>query len=209
MQSADNYCIKDDYTPHSNPAMVKFFDDHSDHFGGDSVNSCAMYAYARQLAQSCGYKRILDVGCGTGRRIAKYFYDFETVGYDVTRIINFANQYYPTRLWRVCDFQQPVLEEFDLVICINLIHHLHQPNDLMQWLSQIKCKKILLSTCDREEFERMRMRLDLGPPRSEYNFREWSFSELAQYVGRWFKIEQQFYSKPKFNQIIVCTAKVI
>lgn len=207
--AVDTYEIRSDYTAHTNPRMVKFFDDHADHFGGPNVNSCPMYEYASKLAKTKKYGRILDVGCGTGRRIAKYFSDCITIGYDVERIVEYANQYYPTRIWRVCDdFATPPIEEFDLVVCINLIHHLPDPNKLMHWLAAVKCKKIIISTCDREVFERQRMRIDLGPPMSQYNFREWSFSELENYVKRWFVVEEHFYSKPNFNQVIVCKNEV-
>jgi SAM-dependent methyltransferase len=129
------------------------------------------------------------------------------VGYDVPRIVDFANKYYPDKIWRVTDFKVSPTEEFDLVVCINLIHHLYDPNELMNWLAQIKFKKLVLSTCDREAFEKMRQRIDIGPPMSEYNFREWSYSELENYAKRWFVVEQHFYSEPSFNQVLVCRKK--
>lgn len=202
----DKYCIKNDYQAHSK--VYKAFDDLGSHSSGDTNE--AVYLYARKLALNHNYTRILDVGCGTGRQIVVNLNEFDTIGYDVPHIIEFAKKYAPNKCWRICDFNNPVApptEEFDLVICHRVLHHLVEPDNLMRWLSQVKCKKIIISTSDRNEFEKIRQRLDFGPPISEFNVREWGFEEFKNYAAQWFIVDRHFRSSPSYTQVVECHLK--
>jgi SAM-dependent methyltransferase len=74
--SRQSYFIHDGYRIRGD---ALFFDDtpYKDEF------QRPVYEYARQIADERGYKKILDLGCGSGFKLLKYFSDFHTVGVDL------------------------------------------------------------------------------------------------------------------------------
>lgn len=198
---SERYNIKKGYTSRSS---YHHFDDTkcTDEFQNE------VYQMAKVLSIKQGYTRILDIGCGSGYKLIKYFDSSDTVGSEIEPTLSFLKKKYPHRKWMLSDFSKRFDKPVDLVICSDVIEHLIDPNQLLDWISKVRCKKIILSTPDRYELERRRGKVDSGPPRNKAHIREWGFDEFERYVSRWFNIEDHLdMTNQKKCQLIICSKR--
>ena len=93
-----------------------------------------------------------------------------------------------------------------IVICADVIEHVLDPVELMNYIVALSLRWIVLSTPDRNlMYERFSPDL-LGPPRNPHHIREWSFEEFNEFVGRFMKIESHVISnRDQATQMIVAT----
>lgn len=193
----DNYNIHNGYKSRSN---IKFLntEERTDEYQND------VYELAHNIAKNNNYKTIVDFGCGSAFKLFKYFNDFKKIGYDLEETINFLKTKYPNEDWRVSDFSKPILEEVDLLICADVIEHLINPNELINWLLKSNIKKYVISTPDRNLIARNNENYHMGPPWNEHHIREWSFNEFNNYIGRYFKIIDHISRPHEVGQVIIC-----
>lgn len=140
-----------------------------------------VYKYAESLAKENNFKKIIDVGCGSGYKLIKNFasnYDF--IGMDIRETYNYLIETYPEYDWldgEKADFSKL---EADLVICADVIEHVKDPNELLSKIKSISGVKIIvLSTPDRLL---ARGWYDYGPPKNYTHIREWNGKEFAKYI---------------------------
>lgn len=177
-RTRDRYCIRAFYRPRQDYI----------HFNGTSYTDeyqNEIYAATKRFADSNDCSRILDVGCGSGFKLLKYYNDFDFLGLEIPPNLDFLEKKYPDRRWARCDFASPPKEAFDLAICVDVIEHLVDPDELMMFLSQIEWKYIFLSTPDRD---RLGIENRIGPPANKYHMREWSQKEFIDYVSLFFNV---------------------
>ena len=94
-------------------------------------------------------RSFVDVGCGSGFKLIKYFSEFDTVGLDTGRTVKWLQKRYPVRRWQVSVLEEVFTKSADVVICADVIEHIPNPDLLMNFLSSIKTPKIFLSTPER------------------------------------------------------------
>lgn len=175
-----NYCIKTDYISRKE---IHYFNAASRKDEKDLVFQKEVYERGKELADQDNLKSVLDVGCGSGFKLVKYFESCETVGTDLENTVNTLKTKYPDRRWEISDFNKKIEEEFDLVIAADIIEHLLDPDDLMLFLKNINCKYIIISTPERDKGT---LGID-GPPHNFYHIREWNFLEFENYVRTFFE----------------------
>jgi len=190
---------------------VKYFDDTSN----DDEFQREVYQKARELAFQHGYMRILDIGCGSAYKLKTYFEGFKTFGVDMPQTVKWLREKYPTDNWLSLDLNQEnlpseLIQEFDLVICSDVIEHLIDPDKLIKILQQLTYKHLVISTPDRFLIEQ-RGGSRLGPPMNPCHIREWNCRELARYLeNTGFTIEQHYISNTdQATQVAVCTRRLI
>jgi 2-polyprenyl-3-methyl-5-hydroxy-6-metoxy-1,4-benzoquinol methylase len=144
-----------------------------------------VYKYALQVCNDKKYKKVIDIGTGSGINLIRFFNEFETIGYDLPGNVDWLKQKYPTKDWRLSDFTK-TLESSDLIICADVIEHILEPNSLLEWMKDTS-KDIIISTPNRDMLKNQD-----GPPTNKYHIREWSFEEFEQYISRHFKIEKHW-----------------
>jgi SAM-dependent methyltransferase len=172
----------------------------------DTVNTDAwqleVYQVAREFADLNHLRSVLDIGCGSGHKLLKFFGGFQTVGTDVPSTAAWLRRAHPDRTWQVSDFSEPFGRSVDLIIAADVIEHLADPDALMRFVASIDSKMIVLSTPDRNL---NRAAPYLGPPDNPYHVREWSFAEFDRYVSEFFTIREHFISNPaQCTQCVVC-----
>jgi hypothetical protein len=148
-----------------------------------------VYQYARQVADRDELKSVCDVGCGSGFKLVTNFYDLNTIGLEVPKIVQWLRKRWPGRRWQDCDFQNPPLFAPDLVMCSDVIEHLLEPNELLDFIKRLKAKSIILSTPERDQL--CNGTYD-GPPHNVHHVREWNFAEFSAYIASWFHIREHF-----------------
>ncbi|MFX8441102.1 hypothetical protein ABTL81_19185, partial [Acinetobacter baumannii] len=64
-----------------------------------------VYAEARVVADQCGIRRIVDVGCGNGEKLIHFFpsEQFQTTGLDFHGSLALASGTFPSANWVECD----------------------------------------------------------------------------------------------------------
>lgn len=180
--AAENFFIKPDYTARDTGS---YFEDSLANRTG-ITHQPDVYALARYLAHRFGCTHILDIGCGQGRKLAKFHPEFKITGIDFGSNIDYCRSHYAFGQWLSYDLElqhheilpQEILEK-TLVICSDVIEHLIDPSGLLNTLAQ--CLKhapvAILSTPERDL---VRGSNDPGPPANPAHVREWNLVEFSQ-----------------------------
>jgi len=142
-----------------------------------------VYQFARYLAERAGIGRIVDIGCGSGRKLLSFTGSQELVGIDTAQNLAFFRDVVPTAQAIEADLEQGLpakareLSEDAIVVCADVLEHLMSPDRLLTDLSALTqtAPFILLSTPDRV---RARGVGDFGPPGNEAHVREWTIDEF-------------------------------
>ena len=184
------FFIKDDYIENE----VSFTKDevsNSLYWSKERVDSsryyqAGVYRIALKLLQEYNLKSIIDVGCGSGRKLKKLNNAFPNVlitGVDQEEVIKFCRASYDFGSWLVDDFENPKLKtdtKADLVICSDVIEHVKNPDVLLEYV-KTRTKSnfyILLSTPDRDV---LRGKNCLHSP-NKHHIREWNAKEFDQFI---------------------------
>jgi len=174
-----SYFIKPEYYHRDH---IVFFDDttNTDNYQNE------IYRYAKEIFVKNNYNKVLDIGCGSGFKLVKYFNENESVGSDLQPTVNFLRQKYPTRRWETYDFNAVVTDPFDLVLCVDVIEHVLDPDVLVKFIQNLNFKKAIISTPERDRMGHHTHRN--GPPINPCHVREWNYSEFFNYMSSNFKV---------------------
>lgn len=178
------YCIHDSYQHRSEP---QYFDA----TGSTDDWQSEVYRFAREIAGQYGLKSVLDIGCGSGYKLLKYFRGSTTIGTDVAETCAVLRKRHPDRQWLVSDFASTCVPQAELVIASDVIEHVPDPDMLLQYIVRIAPRFVVLSTPDRNL---LRFGTHNGPPLNPTHLREWSMPELHAYLSGFFEIEEHFIS---------------
>ncbi len=179
----------------------RYFDDtrYTDEFQNE------VYALARDYCESHRCRTILDIGCGSGFKLMKYFSAYDTIGIDVPRTVSFLREKYPSRLWLSSDEITSVQKSIDMVVCADVIEHVPDPDHLLKTILSFSPKTVIISTPDRK----LRDLSDyFGPPGNSTHLREWTFHEFAEYLAEYFEIiRHEISNYAECTQVVVCKPK--
>jgi glycosyltransferase involved in cell wall biosynthesis/SAM-dependent methyltransferase len=150
----------------------------------DDRNQVPVYRWAAQLARDPRHHPVVDIGCGSGRKLVRHVgaVTDQHVGVDQPSGIALARSHAPDSRWVEGDLDDD--RTWDqvrslgpgLVICSDVIEHVADPRALLSRLRDLAAgAPILLSTPDRSRLEGVD---PLGPPRNPAHVREWTPDEL-------------------------------
>lgn len=148
-----------------------------------------VYDLAGALASMLGVKKIFDVGCGMGHKLAALRErGFEVIGLDYGANLSAARQllygsWHEVNFERFDASQYERLADAAVIICADVIEHLIDPTCLVAalrgWLAVSPVA--LLSTPERVLCWGAAHR---GPPPNTAHIREWTRVELVEYLTR-------------------------
>jgi len=206
---SDNYFIKEGYIPQdknytlSEESEEKYWTEERiklSHYFQYSV-----YDLARRKIKELKLKSVLDVGCGCGTKLYKLIYPLTTdiTGIDQKHAIDICKRIFENKgVFLKANLEKTDLQlkrKYDLIICSDVIEHLIEPNNILEFIRTHSHEKtiILLSTPERDN---LRGKDCLRSNKPEH-VREWNKSEFAQYIeSRGFKIILHKLIAPmKFN----------
>ncbi|PKN03727.1 hypothetical protein CVU75_00835 [Candidatus Dependentiae bacterium HGW-Dependentiae-1] len=199
------YFIKKDYVAREE---YVYYDDTANR--DECQEEVYVAAFDLFLKERC--RVVVDVGCGSAFKLMKYFKDYQTIGFDVSQTLPFLKSQYPERQWYLSDFSmtQMNLPEIDLIICADVIEHLLDPDQLLNWIRKLNFKYLVISTPDRELLPGVQGNKQCltGPPQNPKHIREWSFGEFERYMAQYFDVVARFHTKKEWwGQVIVATKK--
>jgi SAM-dependent methyltransferase len=144
------------------------------------------YKFARAVAEGAAADTIVDLGCGVGTKLNRFFSGFTRVGVDQASAVEVAEQLYPGTHYYADNLDAPELDlkrllgDIDLLICSDVIEHLEQPDKLLEYIrAQVTpSSTVVLTTPDRVSLH--------GPeavrPVNPAHIREWARDEFCSFV---------------------------
>jgi SAM-dependent methyltransferase len=203
---SDKYCIPIKYTINANP---KHYIDlkETDKYQKE------VYVYAKNLMEAKKLRDVTDVGCGSGYKLIHYLGGFNTVGIETEPCISFLRKTYPANVWLDSGESEKSFKSYDihtdLVICSDVIEHIINPDDLIEFLLSLDTKYYILSTPCRDILVKYANYDPLGPPKNACHVREWTMEEFKQYIAKKFTIlESKYATNQKECQFHLLTKKI-
>jgi SAM-dependent methyltransferase len=181
-----DYCIKDGYehrvanaTLEQNPGDYwrdrrMLLSRHAQH---------AVYSRAARLITERGLTTVIDVGCGLAHKLMDQIAPLAQVtGIDQPTAVEIAKQIHPKGRFVSDNFEEATssLGTFDLVLCVDVIEHMHNPDVLLNYLAA-RCHKgsyVVVSTPERDV---RRGKSNMKSTRPEH-VREWNRDEFRRYL---------------------------
>lgn len=198
LQPEQLYCIKAGY--HEADA-IESFDDRAN----TDQWQLEVYKSAYSLSKKIDGKSVIDVGCGSAFKLLNLFNDLETTGIELKDVYDWLLASYPLKKWMAFENTDPGRLHADLIICSDVIEHIKNPDELMDFLKKINFRFLVLSTPERNS---VRGKKDFGPPENTSHYREWNAGEFREYVSQWFAVHEQIISNDKsVSQILFCSKK--
>lgn len=205
----DKYCKPINYKIRSNNTH---FDD-SKHNATNDKWQKEVYIYASQIMEQMGFNKIIDIGCGSGYKLIKYLGKYETIGYETEPCISFLRKTYPNNKWinsgePSTSFNNDGDKQCDLIISSDVIEHILDPDELINYMKSFSCNYFLISTPCLEVLIKHFGRTRYDPPQNSAHVREWTFDEFKMYLSKHFKILESYLGKKqKECQWHLCTRK--
>ena len=164
-----------------------------------------VYLHALGLMKKHDFKKVIDIGCGSGYKLMHYLHEYKTLGLELKENLKFLRKKYPERKWALSDFDSEKKFKADVVICSDVIEHLVDPNLLIDFIKRISFKYLVISTPDRELVYEESSEFRDGPPRNPAHVREWNFKEFAEYISSHFEvIDHRVTNLKQSTQMIIC-----
>lgn len=156
-----------------------------------AIHQFAVYKWALKIIQQNGIRAVFDVGCGFAPKLAwldSQCKGVEFWGIDQPNAIELCKQHYNFGHWLGVDFEKsPVAPPVraGLSICSDVIEHVVNPDQLLEYLKKITAGYILISTPERDL---LRGRNCTSSP-NPFHIREWNRDEFSKYIrSRGFEI---------------------
>ena len=182
------------------------------HHYSDSVDSewqLEVYLYALGLMKKNGYRSIVDLGCGAGNKLITYFEDYDTLGLELPINVEILRKRYPERKWEVCDLSVKPSITTDVIVCADVIEHLVDPDQLLEYLKNVSFQYLVISTPDRYLVYRPWQKGYFGPPKNKAHVREWSFREFGEYIAAHFEIvDHRISDMRQCTQMVICRPQI-
>jgi len=192
-----NFFIKENYT--SRNEYIHYNDQNE-----EDTWQLEIYLHALGLMKKDSLQKVIDIGCGSGYKLVTYLGEYETIGLELDENLDFLNEKYPNKKWMESDFNLKGLKT-DVLICSDVIEHLVNPNELIDFIKNIDFEYLVLSTPDRDlVYPKGSEYLD-GPPRNKAHQREWNFDEFKEYISHFFNvIDHRVTNLHQATQMIIC-----
>ena len=191
------YCIKAGYQ--SNLAPASFDEDGSVYWTPQRVTASLafqfhVYQTAQRLMRERSFRTVLEVGCGPAAKTRQILAPAarRIVLVDQPSVERMATRMLPQAEYIATNLERPSFpgdEQFDLVLCADVIEHLLDPDPcLLMMREHLQPQGLLvLSTPDRDV---LRGRNCMASPKRDH-VREWNRTEFAEFVvSRGFDIVQ-------------------
>jgi len=203
----DKYCKPIAYKIRPNN---KHFDDSKNH--NDKWQK-EVYVYANEVMKKYDFKKIIDIGCGSGYKLIKYLGEYETIGYETEPSISFLRKTYPDNKWinsgePSSSFNNDSDKKCDLIMSSDVIEHILDPDELINYMKTFSCNHFLISTPCLEVLIKHFGYKRYEPPKNVAHVREWTFDEFKMYLSKHFQILESFLGKTQIEcQWHLCTRK--
>ena len=194
----NNYCIDPSYQSRTE---YHHYDDQDE----EDQWQLEVYLHALGLMKKYQLGSVIDIGCGSAFKLVTYLGEYSTFGIELPANVEFLRQKYPDREWIESDISTNSSLIADVVICSDVIEHLVDPDELLNYIKTISFRYLVLSTPDRGLIHKPGTKSYFGPPRNPTHIREWTFAEFKEYISKHFNvIDHRVTNLEQFTQMIIC-----
>jgi SAM-dependent methyltransferase len=183
---AETFFIRPDY--HARTTPVYFSDDPEQRVG--LVWQPDVYVAAARVAQECGARRLVDIGCGDGQKLMQFRTSFDLFGIDFGDNIAACRSRYDSGTWIEHDLDSegalPIPRDDGrrtVLICSDVIEHVVHPDRLLLGLRQALDAEACALVISTPERELSRGSHHLGPPQNPAHVREWTLEEFGAFLA--------------------------
>jgi len=163
-----------------------------------------VYEFCYNFMKSNNFLTVVDVGCGSGYKLVNVLGEYNTIGIETEPCYSILQSKYPTKKWLKSgepekDFLQYDIQNIDVVICSDVIEHIINPDNLVDYLLSLNSKYYIISTpcrnilCNHPKFSKSYKKSWNGPPLNICHVREWTMDEFKQYISNKFTIVSSHY----------------
>lgn len=180
-----NFELPPDYIARS---TINYFDD-STYLTADIVYQPEVYDIADYLIRATGRTTVIDIGCGSGRKLRAVNAD-RHIGIDFGSNIELCRSTYGAwGEWHEADFSRKdcldlasFASSAAVVVCADVVEHVLDPRLLVDLLAACHARGaiVLTSTPDRV---RVRGVNHKGPPPNRSHIREWAMEEYVRFLA--------------------------
>lgn len=174
----NKYCIHDGY--HHRDKITHYDDRKNTDFWQK-----ATYETALKIAEENKFKKILDIGTGSAYKLIKYFDKYDTLGLELEPSLSYIKEKYPDKRFAESNLYGNINEKFDIAICSDVIEHISNPDDMIEFFKRIDCQYLVISTPARDYGIDT---ISNGPPINRCHHREWNMEEFYNYMTRHFNV---------------------
>lgn len=179
---AANYYIHPDVPPRLCPEPDGPFRNPDGQFG-------EVYRFAAKVAKLHQLQSVLDLGCGSGKKLLKYFPELTTTGWEHPATVARLQAKYPHRRWQAFNFGLSHPDPAQLVIACDVIEHLLNPDAMLTCIQRVNPTFAVIATPDRQQLP---YAPHLAPPLNPTHVREWNRPEFHRYVSDFFDVVEHF-----------------
>jgi len=167
-----------------------------------------VYLHALGLMKKHQLQSVVDIGCGSGYKLVTYLGEYDTLGLELPENVELLHKKYPDRKWELSDFGVDPKINTDLLVCSDVIEHIVDPDDLLDYIKRMEFQYLILSTPERNLLYKPWSRSNWGPPSNKAHIREWNFKELGDYISQHFNvIDHRVTNMHQATQMIICQKK--
>lgn len=202
MNQNEKYCIRRDYQPNKSNLTLENSDVvfwNEARIRSSQLYQWPLYALARDIVIDEKMRNVIDIGCGPAIKLMRLIAPVaNVVGVDQESAIDYCRTTYDSGTFLVDNFEDPTVElseDFDLVLCSDVIEHLEDPDRLLDYIKRYCSANtlLLISTPDRD---RVRGVECTWCPQKEH-IREWNADEYANYLRKsGFEILNHYFLPP-------------
>jgi hypothetical protein len=177
-----------------------------------------VYEFSKKLADEENLNLIVDIGCGSGYKLIKYFNEKNTIGIETEPCFSHLKKRYPDKRWIESEQSGINFPNFegkcDLIICSDVIEHIINPQNLLNYISQFDFKYLIISTPDRailrDKFATHGLKNWYGPPLNPCHVREWEHDEFFKFLNLNFEIIKSFHCEKQIEcMAFLCKKKKV
>ncbi len=206
MSAADRYSIKEGYRPNAEALTVDAVSGSNywtaTRVRGNKSFQYDVYRYAADLVKKHDFRTVIDVGCGLGFKLGivhRRSPGTRLIGIDQPNAVDYCKRNNDYGEWYVDDFEHPIADladlKADLVMSSDVIEHLRDPDNLLEYMRQrVQPGGLaLLSTPERDVLRGC----DCDHSPNPNHVREWNFEEFEAYLSsRGAEILEHFLQYP-------------